>query len=61
MDEVVPGPMAVMEWIEEEVAKAIDSGETELTWSTPSGFIVTQKLMKKETNRLNYNYLVVVS
>jgi len=24
MDEVVPGPMAVMSWIEEEVAKAID-------------------------------------
>ena len=48
MDEVVPGPMAVMSWIESEVAKAIDRGETELTWTTPSGFVVTQKLMKKE-------------
>tara|TARA_R100001163_G_scaffold50652_2_gene38106 strand:- start:5728 stop:8067 length:2340 start_codon:yes stop_codon:yes gene_type:complete len=48
MDEVVPGPMAVMSWIEEEVAKAIDLGKTELTWSTPSGFVVNQKLMKKE-------------
>ena len=27
MDEVVPGPMAVMSWIESEVAKAIDRGE----------------------------------
>jgi DNA-directed RNA polymerase len=48
MDEVVPGPMAVMSWIEKEVAKAIDMGKTELTWSTPSGFVVNQKLMKKE-------------
>ena len=52
MDEVVPGPMAVMSWIESEVAKAIDMGKTELTWSTPSGFVVTQKLMKKETIRI---------
>ena len=46
MDVVVPGPMAVMSWIETEVAKAIDRGETELTWTTPSGFVVFQKLMK---------------
>ena len=52
MDEVVPGPMAVMSWIESEVAKAIDMGKTELTWSTPSGFVVTQKLMKKDTIRI---------
>jgi DNA-directed RNA polymerase len=49
MDEVVPGPMAVMAWIESEVAKAIDRGKTELSWVTPSGFVVTQKLMKKQT------------
>ena len=49
MDEVVPGPMAVMSWIESEVSKAIDRGKTELTWTTPSGFVVTQKLMKKKT------------
>jgi DNA-directed RNA polymerase len=48
MEEVVPGPMAVMSWIESEVSKAIDSGKTELTWTTPSGFVVTQRLMKKE-------------
>ena len=48
MDVVVPGPMAVMSWIEDEVSKAIDRGETELAWTTPSGFVVTQKLMKKE-------------
>lgn len=53
MDEVVPGPMAVMEWIEEQVAIAIDNGKTKLTWSTPSGFVVSQKLMKKETTVIN--------
>jgi len=47
MEVVVPGPMAVMAWIEQEVSKAIDRGETELTWVTPSGFVVTQRLMKK--------------
>ena len=48
MEVVVPGPMAVMAWIEQEVGKAIDRGETELTWTTPSGFVVTQRLMKKK-------------
>ena len=52
MDEVVPGPMAVMSWIESEVAKAIDRGKTELSWITPSGFVVTQKLMKKKTEQV---------
>ena len=52
MDEVVPGPMAVMSWIESEVANAIDRGKTKLTWTTPSGFVVNQKLMKKETVRI---------
>ena len=49
MDVVVPGPMAVMSWIEDEVSKAIDRGETKLTWVTPSGFVVNQRLMKKQT------------
>ena len=47
MDEIVPGPMAVMKWFEAEVAKAIKRGESQLQWCTPSGFVVTQKLMKK--------------
>ena len=47
MDEVVPGPMAAMKWIETEVGKAIKRGATELEWVTPSGFVVTQKLNKK--------------
>ena len=48
MEVVVPGPMAVMSWIEDEVSKAIDRGVKDLTWVTPSGFVVTQRLMKKQ-------------
>ena len=47
MEEIVPGPMRVMRWIESEVAAAIKSGKTELEWVTPSGFVVHQKLNKK--------------
>jgi DNA-directed RNA polymerase len=47
MDVVVPGPMAVMKWIEEEVATAIKAGKEFLEWTTPSGFVVHQKLNKK--------------
>ena len=47
MDVVVPGPMAVMSWIEQEVANAIKAGKEYLEWTTPSGFVVHQKLNKK--------------
>jgi DNA-directed RNA polymerase len=57
MNVVVPGPMAVMTWIEKEVAKAIDNGKTELQWVTPSGFVVNQKLMKKNTVRIDLQLL----
>ena len=48
MDRIVPGPMAVMSWIETEVGNAIDRGLNKLTWVTPSGFTVTQRLMKHQ-------------
>ena len=57
MDRVVPGPMRVMKWIESEVGKAIKRGEKELTWVTPSGFIVTQRLMKKQVKRIQMQLL----
>ena len=57
MDEVVPGPMAVMSWIESEVAKAIDRGKTELSWITPSGFVVNQRLMKKKIETVKLQLL----
>ncbi len=57
MDVIVPGPMRVMKWIEQEVSKAIDRGLNQLTWVTPSGFVVTQKLMKRNTQRVNLQLL----
>ena len=57
MDRVVPGPMAVMKWIEAEVTKAIKRGETEIRWETPSGFHVTQRLMKPECSYIHLQLL----
>ena len=57
MEEVVPGPMKVMRWIESEVANAIKRGKDQLTWVTPSGFRVTQRLMKMNTKILELKLL----
>ena len=57
MDIIFPGPMRVMKWIETEVAAAIDRGATELSWVTPSGFVVTQKLMKKDVKMIELQLL----
>ena len=61
MEVVVPGPMAVMKWIEKEVSDAIKRGATELTWVTPSGFVVTQRLMKKVVKRIELELLGTVN
>ena len=57
MNVIVPGPMKVMKWIESEVAAAIDRGASELQWVTPSGFVVTQKLMKKKVQEIELQLL----
>ncbi len=57
MDRIVPGPMQVMKWIEKEVAAAIDRGADEIQWKTPSGFVVTQRLMKKKTQLIKLELL----
>ena len=57
MHRVVPGPMSVMRWIEDEVSKAVARGVSELTWTTPSGFVVHQKIMKKHYERLQLQLL----
>jgi len=57
MHRIVPGPMAVMTWIESEVAEAIKRGATEITWTTPSGFVVTQRLMKPELQQIELQLL----
>ena len=57
MNVIVPGPMAVMKWIEDEVRNALSRGLTELTWTTPSGFVVNQKIMKKEVEKIQLQVL----
>ena len=57
MNVIVPGPMRVMKWIESEVSNAIDRGNKQLQWVTPSGFVVTQKLMKKQVERIQLQLL----
>ena len=57
MNVVVPGPMQVMKWIETEVGKAIKRGLRELSWVTPSGFVVTQRIMKKEIKEMQLQLL----
>ena len=57
MNVIVPGPMSVMSWIESEVSNAIDRGLDELTWVTPSGFSVTQRLMKPQVQTVELQLL----
>ncbi len=57
MSNVVPGPMSVMKWIEDEVSKALSRGVSELRWTTPSGFVVHQKIMKKKIETMQLQLL----
>lgn len=57
MNKVFPGPMAVMKWIETEVASAIKRGAKYIEWKTPSDFIVHQQLNKLEFERLDLKLL----
>ena len=57
MKVIFPGPMAVMTWIEQEVGRALKAGKTELVWTTPSGFTVTQKIMKPEVVTMDLQLL----
>ena len=57
MNTIVPGPMSVMKWIEDEVAKAIKRGSVELQWVTPSGFVVNQRIMLKEKKDIRLQLL----
>ena len=54
---IVPGPMSVMQWIETEVSKSIKRGAEHVEWTTPSGFVVKQRIMKKKVERLDLQLL----
>ncbi len=57
MNNIVPGPMSVMKWIEDEVSKTIKRGSTELQWVTPSGFVVNQRIMLTEKKNIKLQLL----
>ena len=57
MEKIVPGPMAVMRWIEKEVSAAIKRGADHFQWATPSGFVVHQKLNKKKIESVELQLL----
>ena len=57
MHKVVPGPMSVMKWIEDEVSGIIKGGAKELEWVTPSGFVVNQCIMKRHVQRFDLQLL----
>ena len=58
MNQVVPGPMAVMSWIEQEVSKQFKANPNlTLKWTTPSGFVVNQKIQKKKVETLELQLL----
>ena len=57
MHMIVPGPMSVMKWIETEVSKSIKRGADHIEWTTPSGFVVKQRIMKKKVERLDLQLL----
>jgi len=57
MHTIVPGPMAVMKWIEDQVKEALKNNQTEFEWETPSGFVVRQKLYKAEMERITLQVL----
>ena len=51
--EVLPGPMAVMGWIEDTVRQLMADGATELVWTSPSGFVVHQQINRLSTKEIN--------
>ena len=57
MGAVVPGPMSVMRWIENEIGKTIRRGESYIEWTTPSGFVVRQRYFKKKVERIQLQLL----
>ena len=49
--ELSPTSIKLMDWIGKEIGNAIKRGEQVLNWTTPSGFIVTQRRDKYDTKR----------
>ena len=50
---IAPGPLKVMDWIKKEMGAAIKRGCQSISWTTPSGFVVTQRKDNWTTKRLD--------
>lgn len=55
--QVIPGPIAVMEWIKASVKDYILNGNEELSWVSPSGFPVRQDKRKLNMTRVKTHLL----
>ena len=42
--EVLPGPIKVMKWLKLSATEILNSGKEQITWTTPSGFVIQQDL-----------------
>jgi DNA-directed RNA polymerase len=54
---IFPGPIKVMDWIESAVKQCLARGDDHLEWVTPSGFVVYQRIMKPEVERMELQLL----
>ncbi len=57
MRQIVPGPLQVMDWLNQEIGDAIKAGTEHIEWTTPSGFAVKQDLRKVNTERIKTNLM----
>jgi DNA-directed RNA polymerase len=52
MQEIVPGALETMKWLNAQVSYWLREGATMLNWRSPSGFITTQILMQPDIVRM---------
>ena len=51
--EVLPGPIKLMQWLKTSALEILDSGKEVITWTSPSGFVVSQDLRHSNTVRID--------
>ena len=50
--EVFQGPVDVMGWMQDSAMECLDAGQEQVSWTTPSGFVVVQDLRKSIVKRV---------
>ena len=51
--EVLPGPIELMQWLKSSALEILNSGKEVITWTSPSGFVVSQDLRHSNTVRID--------